>query len=62
MLIGAVLIETLLNGTLSLNLVGLKLSDSQLGAVRYVLIGALLVGLAVWRPQGLFGRREAKGP
>jgi branched-chain amino acid transport system permease protein len=61
-LIGAVLIETLLNATLSLNLVGLPLSDSQLGALRFVLIGALLVGLALWRPQGLLGRREAKGP
>jgi ABC-type branched-subunit amino acid transport system permease subunit len=42
--------------------VGLPLSDSQLGALRFVLIGALLVGLALWRPQGLLGRREAKGP
>lgn len=58
-LIGAVLIETLLSATLSLPLLGLPLSDSQVGALRFVIIGLLLVGLAMWRPQGLVGRRDA---
>lgn len=54
-LIGAVLVEFLLQGTQSINL---PLSDSQVASLRYVIVGAILIALAVWRPQGLMGRRD----
>ena len=38
-LIGSLLIEILLNATPSLNLIGLPLSDSQVGALRFIVIG-----------------------
>jgi neutral amino acid transport system permease protein len=27
-------------------------------AVRFVLVGIMLMGLMIWRPQGIFGKRE----
>ena len=34
------------------------LSDSQLGALRIVIIGLLLIILMMWRPQGILGKKE----
>jgi len=34
------------------------LSDEDIGAVRFALVGLLLILLMVFRPQGIFGRRE----
>ena len=34
------------------------LSDSQLGALRIVIIGLLLILLMMWRPQGILGKKE----
>jgi len=34
------------------------LSSQQVAAVRFVLVGLLLMALMIWRPQGIFGKRE----
>ncbi len=34
------------------------LTSQQMFAVRFVIVGAMLIGLMIWRPQGVFGRRE----
>jgi branched-chain amino acid transport system permease protein len=34
------------------------LTSQQLGAVRFALVGLLLMLLMIWRPQGIFGKRE----
>ncbi|HSL57739.1 MAG TPA: branched-chain amino acid ABC transporter permease [Acidimicrobiales bacterium] len=34
------------------------LTSQQLGAVRFALVGLLLMLLMIWRPQGMFGKRE----
>ncbi|MBK5223439.1 MAG: branched-chain amino acid ABC transporter permease [Acidimicrobiia bacterium] len=34
------------------------LSSQEVAAVRFMLVGAILMALMVWRPQGLFGKRE----
>jgi neutral amino acid transport system permease protein len=34
------------------------LSDSQLGALRIMIIGLLLILLMMWRPQGILGKKE----
>lgn len=34
------------------------LTSQQLGAVRFALVGLLLMVLMIWRPQGIFGKRE----
>lgn len=34
------------------------LTSQQMFAVRFVIVGAMLIGMMVWRPQGIFGKRE----
>jgi branched-chain amino acid transport system permease protein len=34
------------------------LSPQEVAAVRFIVMGLLLAGLMIWRPQGLFGNRE----
>jgi neutral amino acid transport system permease protein len=34
------------------------LSPDDVLTFRYVMVGAVLIGLAIWRPQGIFGKRE----
>lgn len=36
----------------------LPLSDARVAALRFMIVGAILMALVVFRPQGLFGRRE----
>jgi neutral amino acid transport system permease protein len=33
-------------------------NDSQLGALRIMIIGLLLMFLMIWRPQGILGKKE----
>jgi branched-chain amino acid transport system permease protein len=54
-LFGSVVLWTLLEGT---RLVDLPLDSSQLAAVRYLIIGLVLMVLIAKRPQGLFGQKE----
>lgn len=51
----AVLFFTLFEGTRYLNL---PISADQLAALRFMLVGLVLILLMVFRPQGLFGKRE----
>lgn len=53
--VGAILFFALFEGTRYLNL---PLSSDQLAALRFMLVGLVLVLLMVFRPQGLFGKRE----
>lgn len=52
---GAIGIEFILEATSSLDL---PLSDAKIAALRYMLVGLILIGFAVWRPQGVFGRKS----
>ena len=36
----------------------LPLSDARVAALRFMIVGLVLIGLVVFRPQGLFGKRE----
>jgi branched-chain amino acid transport system permease protein len=36
----------------------LPLSDARIAALRFMIVGAVLMALVVFRPQGLFGKRE----
>jgi neutral amino acid transport system permease protein len=36
----------------------IPLNDAQIGAFRIMLIGLLLMGLMIWRPQGILGKKE----
>jgi branched-chain amino acid transport system permease protein len=54
-LIGAIVVEFLLQATQTINL---PLSASQVASLRFMLVGAILIALAVWRPQGVMGRRD----
>lgn len=54
-LVGAVVLLTVLEGTAYLDL---PFSDDELAALRYMLVGLLIILLMGFRPQGAFGRRE----
>jgi len=53
--VGALVFFALFEGTRYLNL---PLSADQLAALRFMLVGLVLILLMVFRPQGLFGKRE----
>lgn len=53
--IGAIMLMSIVEGT---RYVDLGLSEPRLAALRFALIGAILIGLMAFRPQGLFGKRE----
>jgi branched-chain amino acid transport system permease protein len=54
-LFGAVAMWVILEGT---RFVELPITDEQEAAVRYIIVGLLLILLMAFRPQGLFGKRE----
>jgi branched-chain amino acid transport system permease protein len=53
--VGALLLWTILEGT---RLVQLPLSADQVAAVRFMVVGFILVVIMALRPQGIFGKRE----
>jgi branched-chain amino acid transport system permease protein len=53
--IGAVLLWTILEGTRFLDL---PITSEREAALRFIVVGLLLIGLMAFRPQGMFGRRE----
>ncbi|HEX5763141.1 MAG TPA: branched-chain amino acid ABC transporter permease [Solirubrobacterales bacterium] len=53
--IGAVLLWTLLEGT---RFVELPISEEKAAALRFAIVGVVLIGLMAFRPQGIFGKRE----
>lgn len=54
-LVGSVVIWTLMEGTRYLDL---PLSAERVAALRFMLIGVILIAIMVVRPQGLLGKRE----
>jgi branched-chain amino acid transport system permease protein len=52
---GTAILWILLEGTRFINL---PLSAEQIAALRFVIVGVVLIGLMAFRPQGLFGKRE----
>ena len=53
--VGALIFWTLLEG---LRFIELPLDDAQIAALRFILVGLALILLMVFRPQGIFGKRE----
>jgi len=54
-LAGAVVFWTILEGT---RFIGFGLDDTQIAALRFFIVGLALIVLMVFRPQGMFGKRE----
>jgi len=52
---GAVILWSILEG---LRFLELPLSETRIAALRFIIVGLVLIGLMAWRPQGLFGKRE----
>jgi len=52
---GTAILWILLEGTRFINL---PLSAEQIASLRFVIVGAVLIGLMAFRPQGIFGKRE----
>lgn len=53
--VGAVILEILLEGTRNIDL---PLGADKIAALRFVIVGVALILLMVFRPQGIFGKRE----
>lgn len=53
--VGAVVLWTILEGT---RFIDLPISTEKEAALRFVIVGVLLIGLMAFRPTGLFGKRE----
>ena len=53
--VGAILLWTLLEGT---RFVELPISEEKTAALRFAIVGLVLILLMAFRPQGLFGKRE----
>jgi branched-chain amino acid transport system permease protein len=53
--IGAVILWTVLEG---LRFLELPLSETRIAALRFIILGVILIGLMAFRPQGAFGKRE----
>jgi branched-chain amino acid transport system permease protein len=51
---GAVILWTVLEG---LRFLDLPLSESRIAALRFIILGLILIGLMAFRPQGIFGKR-----
>ncbi len=53
--VGAVILWTVLEG---LRFLELPLSETRIAALRFIILGLVLIALMAWRPQGAFGKRE----
>jgi branched-chain amino acid transport system permease protein len=53
--VGGVILWTLLEG---LRFLELPLSETRIAALRFLIVGLVLIGLMAFRPQGAFGKRE----
>ncbi|MCW2961959.1 MAG: inner-rane translocator, partial [Thermoleophilia bacterium] len=54
-IVGALLLQTLIEGTRDLDI---GMSEPREAALRYVIVGAVLMLLIAVRPQGLFGNKR----
>jgi neutral amino acid transport system permease protein len=52
--------QSFLNEAVTNNFLGMShvMNNTQVGPVRFVLVGALIMGLVIFRPQGIFGSRR----
>ena len=55
MLVGSLVLMVLLEGSRYLEL---PLASDKVAAIRFIVVGGVLMLLMAFRPQGLFGRRE----
>jgi branched-chain amino acid transport system permease protein len=53
--VGSVILWTVLEG---LRFLELPLSETRIAALRFIILGVLLIALMAFRPQGMFGKRE----
>jgi branched-chain amino acid transport system permease protein len=53
--VGAVILWTVLEG---LRFLELPLSETRIAALRFIILGVVLIALMAFRPQGIFGKRE----
>jgi branched-chain amino acid transport system permease protein len=53
--VGAVVLWTVLEG---LRFLDLPLAETRVAALRFIILGLVLIGLMAFRPQGAFGKRE----
>ena len=53
--VGSVILWTILEALLFLDL---PLSETRITALRFIIVGVVLIGLMAFRPQGMFGKRE----
>ena len=53
--VGGVILWTLLEAT---RLIDLPLAAEKVAALRFIIVGLILIGLMAFRPQGAFGKRE----
>jgi branched-chain amino acid transport system permease protein len=53
--VGAIILWTLLEG---MRFIELPLEDAEVAALRFVFVGLAIILLMVFRPQGIFGKRE----
>jgi branched-chain amino acid transport system permease protein len=52
---GGIVLWFLLEG---LRFIELPLSETRIAALRFIIVGLILIGLMAFRPQGIFGKRE----
>jgi branched-chain amino acid transport system permease protein len=52
---GSIIMWTILEGT---RLIELPITPEREAAVRFIIVGLVLIGLMAFRPQGIFGKRE----
>jgi branched-chain amino acid transport system permease protein len=53
--VGSIILWTLLEG---LRFLDLPLSETRISALRFIIVGLILILLMAFRPQGMFGKRE----
>jgi branched-chain amino acid transport system permease protein len=53
--LGAIILQTVLEG---LRFIDLPISEVKIAALRFVILGLVLIGLVAFRPQGVLGKRE----
>jgi branched-chain amino acid transport system permease protein len=53
--VGALILQIVLEG---LRFLDLPLSGTKIAALRFIILGLVLIGLMAFRPQGMFGKRE----
>ena len=53
--VGSIVLWTVLEG---MRFADLPFNETQIAALRYIVLGLALIALMAWRPQGFFGKRE----